>query len=276
MVWNLLSNAVKFTPRRRSASRSRVAREGPHAKISVTDTGIGIPLDFLPHLFDRFRQADTSTTRRFGGLGLGLAIAKQLIELHGGTIEARSEGEGKGAAFVVRLPLDAQRSMAEPPSASHSRAAPAVMRLDGFRVLVIEDEPDARELVHRVLSEAGCRVVSVVSAEAALAAIAAEPPQLLISDIGLPDHDGYALIQRVRRLEQGDARALPAIALTAFVRSEDRTRALRAGYQAHIGKPVDPVELLATVASFAQIATGGRVPAPPDSESGDAARPEPR
>jgi PAS domain S-box-containing protein len=255
VVWNLLSNAVKFTPSE-GRVRVRVARDGGAALIEVTDTGVGIRSDFLPHLFDRFRQGDPSTTRRFGGLGLGLTIVKQLVEMHGGTVEAHSEGEQKGSRFSVRLPLHAQLT-----AAGEATVAPigsATERLDGLRVLVVEDEPDARELVERVLSESGCRVTAVESAESALEKIAEDPPQLLISDIGLPEQDGYTLMERVRRLEQGDIRTLPGIALTAFARGEDRARALRAGYQAHIAKPVDPSDLLATVASFAQIAMGAR------------------
>jgi len=256
VVWNLLSNAVKFTPAE-GRIHVRVARERGAALIEVADTGIGIRADFLPHLFDRFRQGDPSTTRRFGGLGLGLAIVKQLVEMHGGTVEARSEGEGKGARFSVRLPLDAQlTAVHQPPPAPV--AVPAELRLDGLRVLVVEDEPDARDLVQRVLSERGCHVTVVDSAEAALEQIADDPPQILISDIGLPEQDGYTLMERVRRSEQADVRALPGIALTAFARAEDRARALRAGFQAHIAKPVDPSDLIATVASFAQIASGLR------------------
>jgi PAS domain S-box-containing protein len=260
VVWNLLSNAVKFTPAGGHIDL-RVTREPAYARIVVSDTGVGIPADFLPYLFDRFRQADPSTTRRFGGLGLGLTIVKQLVDLHGGTIDGYSEGEGKGATFVVRLPLHAQLTAQPPePGAAPPWTPPALARLDGVYVLVVEDEPDARELVDRVLAEAGCRVLSVASAEEALAALELERPHLVVSDIGLPDQDGYTLIQRVRALEHGDTRTLPAIALTAFARIEDRTRALRAGYQAHIAKPVDPAELLATVASFAQIAGRDRNP----------------
>jgi PAS domain S-box-containing protein len=254
IVWNLLSNAVKFSPK---GSRVLVAlaHDERVARITVSDRGSGISADFLPHLFDRFRQADASTTRRHGGLGLGLTIVKQLVEMHRGTVTARSDGEGKGATFVVTLPLDAGREELAPAERAsempvqHDERA----RLRGLKVIVVEDEADARELVERLLSEAGCLVVAVESASAALAALGRERPDLLVSDIGLPDEDGYSLIQRIRGLETGQAGALPAIALTAFARGVDRTRALRAGFQAHLAKPVDPVELLAVVGSFAGI-----------------------
>jgi len=260
VVCNLLSNALKFSPK---GSRVLVAlaHNDEFARITVSDRGAGISADFLPHLFDRFRQADASTTRRHGGLGLGLAIVKQLVEMHRGTVSARSEGTGKGSTFVVTLPLDTGREPSDRPSRQAAAQEDAPARLHGLKVIVVEDEPDARELVERLLSEAGCQVVAVESAGAALAALACERPDLLVSDIGLPDEDGYSLIQRIRRLEIEQSGALPAIALTAFARSADRTRALRAGFQAHLVKPVDPAELLAVVGSFA-----GIVPRRPETD----------
>jgi CheY-like chemotaxis protein len=252
IAWNLLSNAVKFSPTG-STVRLVVDRKESHARITVSDSGAGIPAEFLPQLFDRFRQADTSMARRFGGLGLGLTIVKQLVELHGGNVSAHSEGEGRGAMFVVKLPLDVAQNGLE-----RARPGGGISDLDnaqlrGLRILVVEDEPDGRELAERLLTEHGCVVVAVDSAQAALEAIAAEQPDILISDIGLPGEDGYSLIQRIRQLNRADGGALPAIALTAFARSEDRTRALLAGFQAHVAKPVDTAELLATVASLANM-----------------------
>jgi PAS domain S-box-containing protein len=253
VVWNLLANAIKFSPK---GSRVDVEarRDADEVRISVVDSGDGISAGFLPYLFDRFRQADSSTTRRYGGLGLGLTIVKQLVELHGGSVSAHSAGEGRGATFTVRLPLDGSR---EELNLEASKQVPApqaeAARLRGLSVIVVEDEPDARELVERLLSEAGCRVVAVGSAEDALSALERERPDVLVSDIGLPDVDGYSLIRRIRELEHDDGAKLPAIALTAFARSVDRTRALRAGFQAHLAKPVDPAELFATVSSFAEI-----------------------
>jgi PAS domain S-box-containing protein len=261
ITWNLLSNAIKFTGAGGRVS-IRVERNSPYATITVSDTGAGIRADFLPYLFDRFRQADASTTRRFGGLGLGLTIVKQLVELHGGTVTAHSAGEGRGATFVVNLPLDS----AAPETEAHRKSRRALMisspdgpdaRLEGLKVIVVEDEPDARELVERLLHEAGCQVTAVASAAAAMTALQDARYDVLISDIGLPDEDGYSLIERIRHLDRTAGGRLPAIALTAFARSEDRTRALRAGFQAHVAKPVEPAELLAIVASLADIVAIG-------------------
>jgi PAS domain S-box-containing protein len=259
IMWNLLTNAIKFTPQG-GAVRVSLARDGEQARISVSDTGAGIRPDFLPHLFDRFRQADSSTTRRFGGLGLGLTIVKQLVELHGGSVCADSAGEGKGATFTVRLPLDAVPALDRKDSASLPPAAAMAKTLAGLRVLLVEDEPEARELVERLLSEAGCRVTAVGSASQTFEALRSEPHDLLISDLGLPEEDGYTLIARLRQAEAGSERFMPAIALTAFARSEDRTRALRAGFQAHIVKPFETAEVIATVASLAQLIRGQAQP----------------
>jgi len=261
IIWNLLSNAIKFTSSDGRVS-IRVERKSPYATITVSDTGAGIRADFLPYLFDRFRQADASTTRRFGGLGLGLTIVKQLVELHGGTVTAYSAGENQGATFEVNLPLDS----AAPETEAHRQKRRALVmsspdgpgaRLEGLKVIVVEDEPDARELVERLLHEAGCQVTAVASAAAAMSALQHARYDVLISDIGLPDEDGYSLIERIRHLDRTAGGRLPAIALTAFARSEDRTRALRAGFQAHVAKPVEPAELLAIVASLADIVAAG-------------------
>jgi PAS domain S-box-containing protein len=248
VVWNLLANAIKFTPRGGVVAVRLHAVDG-QAEIAVQDSGIGIPAAFLPHLFDRFRQADGSITRRFGGLGLGLAIVRQMVELHRGTVQASSAGEGQGSCFVVRLPLRAQTSAAALPLLDTPVALST--ELAGLTVLVVDDEPDALDLLHRMLSDAGALVLLAPDAEAALACIARDRPQVLVSDIGMPGVDGYALLHRVRALGAALGGELPAIALTAFARAEDRVRALRAGYRAHLPKPVEPAELVATVATVA-------------------------
>ncbi len=250
-VWNLLSNAIKFTPK---GGRVDVAlrRVDSHVEISVADSGVGIAPEFLAHVFERFRQADASTTRRHGGLGLGLAIVKHLVELHGGTVHAESAGEGKGATFSVRLPVAALRAVH---LAEHLRiASPALANyliadLSGLRVVVVDDDPDTRTLVAKVLSDCGAHVVSASSAAAALALVAQARPAVLLTDIGMPELDGYGLLRRMRAAYGADP--IPAIALTAFARAEDRTRALREGFRLHLAKPVEPAELVASVASVA-------------------------
>ncbi len=254
VVWNLLTNAVKFTPKGGSVSVS-LSRVASYVQISVTDSGQGIEPSLLPHLFERYRQGDSSATRQQGGLGLGLAIVKHLVELHGGTIHARSEGAGRGSTFTVLLPVRA----VDPPEHIEGEphpATPAAMilggdtpSLSGLSILVVDDENDARELVSRVLLECGASVHPVGSADEALAALDRSNFDLLVSDIGMPGIDGYTLIKRIRAERSLDSAHLPAIALTAFARSEDRTRALLAGFQSHISKPVEPAELIATVAS---------------------------
>jgi CheY-like chemotaxis protein len=253
VVWNLLANAIKFTPK---GGRVQVVlqRVNSHIEINVADTGIGMAPEVVPHIFERFRQADGSTTRRYGGLGLGLAIVKHLVELHGGTVRASSDGEGRGATFSVHLPLTAvQREAHE--SVRHPRtAAPAlpeykIVDLTGVKVLVVDDEPDARHLIQRVLEDCNAQVVLAASAAEALRLVPSEKPQVLISDIGMPGMDGYDLLKEIRALAHSADLKLAAIALTAFARSEDRTRALRAGFLLHLSKPVEPSELIATVAS---------------------------
>jgi PAS domain S-box-containing protein len=253
VVWNLLSNAIKFTPRGGHVHVG-LARVNSSVAISVSDSGIGIKPEFLPNVFDRFRQADSSTTRVHGGLGLGLSIVKRLVELHGGSVRVESEGEGRGATFMVLLPCAPEQGAREPEQA---RIAPAgrvgfkLSDLSGVKVLVVDDEPDARELIRRVLTECEAEVLTAASATEALALLEHEAPDVLVTDIGMPEIDGYELLRRVRVLRSPHGRKIPAIALTAFARSEDRTRALRAGFLVHVSKPVEPAELVATVASVA-------------------------
>jgi signal transduction histidine kinase/ActR/RegA family two-component response regulator len=260
VLWNLLSNAIKFTPRDGHVTVSLERHEG-YVQVGVTDTGQGIAEEFLPHVFERFRQADSSTTRQHGGLGLGLAIVKQLVELHGGSVRVRSEGAGRGATFTVRLPLVPVRAVSESPRrslpahdiAAATPAVPAAAVLDGLRLLVVDDEADARDLVEHLLTESGAIVTVVGSGAEALECIEAMPPDLLVSDIGMPGMDGFELMRRVRALPPGRGGAVPAIALTAFARSEERTRSLQAGFQLHVAKPVEQAELVAAIASLARL-----------------------
>jgi signal transduction histidine kinase/ActR/RegA family two-component response regulator len=256
VVWNLLSNAIKFTPREGKV-QVITERVDSHLEISVADTGQGITPQFLPHVFERFRQADASTTRTFGGLGIGLAIVKHLIELHGGTVRAASPGEGHGSTFTVRIPLSpVSRRYLHPANSpdvksSHEKNAARLTPLQGISVMVVDDEPDACTLLKRILEDSGAKVTAASSAQQALQFLDSEKPDVLISDIGMPIMDGYDFIRRVRTLESTTGKRIPAIALTAFARSEDRTRALLAGYLVHVSKPVEPRELIATVASVA-------------------------
>jgi PAS domain S-box-containing protein len=255
IVWNLLSNAIKFSDQGGVVSVT-LARQDVAAVLTVSDHGVGIKPEFVPFLFDRFRQADGSTSRRFGGLGLGLAIVKQLTELHNGIVSVESGGEGQGATFTVRLPLGVAREESPAERTAGGRGplgTDAARQLEGITVLVVEDDEDTRELVNRLLAECGARVLTASSAASALERFEADSPDILISDIGLPGEDGYSLITRIRNLDGAGGSRVPAIALTAFARSEDRTRALQAGFQAHLAKPVEPVELVATVASFASM-----------------------
>ena len=258
VFWNLLNNAVKFTPKGGHV-HVVLERVDSHIEVSVIDTGQGISESFLPHVFDRFRQADASTTRRHGGLGLGLSIVKQLVELHGGAVRANSAGEGKGATFTVILPLTAiNADLAPEGDRRHPGAAPQepsamdlCPRLAGVKVLVVDDEPDARGLIKRLLDDCDAVVVTAGSVAQALELIHSQPPDVLISDIGMPGEDGYTLIRRVRALGAERGGRVPALALTAYARSEDRMRAVAAGYQMHVAKPVEPAELVMMVASLA-------------------------
>ncbi len=250
IIWNLLSNAIKFTPKG-GKIEVLLSRVNSHVEITVSDTGQGIKPDFLPHVFDRFRQADASSTREQGGLGLGLAIVKQLVELHGGHIQAKSSGEGQGATFAVTLPLAISRHPPEETGLSIGDLAGfQKLSLEGISILVVDDEPDARDLLQRVLSERHARVVVAESADRGLELIQLEKPDVVLSDIGMPKKDGYEFIAAVRKLAPEQGGKTPAIALTAFARSEDRTRAMLAGYQVHLSKPIEAHELIATVASL--------------------------
>lgn len=243
VVANLLGNAIKFTP---AGGRIHVelAVDGTSARLSVRDDGIGIREEFLSFVFDRFRQADGSRTRSHGGLGLGLAIVRHLVELHSGQVTAASDGVGKGAEFVTTFPLLAHEERGSVTRGSDRPTQSIESALLGVRVVVVDDEKDARDLVTAVLEQAGAIVTAVGSAEEAMHAIRETPPSLIVSDIGMPGEDGYALIARVRALPAERGGRVPAVAVTAFTRSEDRARALRAGYTAHVGKPIDPSELV--------------------------------
>ncbi|HEV7300230.1 MAG TPA: ATP-binding protein [Tepidisphaeraceae bacterium] len=257
VFWNLLNNAVKFTSR---GGRVQVALEhaSSHVEVSVVDTGQGISAQFLPHVFDRFRQADASTTRQHGGLGLGLSIVKQLVELHGGSVRAKSDGVGLGATIVVALPLASVQSDPSPkPALEHPAVSlhtemhrQACLQLEGVRVLVVDDEADGRTVVRRLLEECGAIVRTASSAGEAFDFYRSEAPDVLVSDIGMPKEDGYSLIRRIRALDPTQGGKVPAVALTAYARPEDRIRAVQAGFQMHVVKPVEPAELITMVASL--------------------------
>jgi PAS domain S-box-containing protein len=264
IVWNLLSNAIKFTPSHGEIVVS-LKSGGDHVEIAVADSGSGIRPEVLPHIFDRFHQADRSITRRFGGLGLGLAIVKHLVELHGGQVRVDSPGEGLGSTFTVTLPASSTPPLTpagQPSTAAMEIAAPVT--LAGVRVLVVEDEPDTLQFLKRLFESHGAEVVTAATAAEAQEVFSHERIGVLVSDIGLPGVDGYELMREIRRLSP-DGQAVPAIALTAYARAEDRTRALRAGYQAHVTKPVDGAELMAMVASLLELTRrpdGGRAGKP--------------
>lgn len=254
VLWNLLSNAVKFTGRG-GRVQVELRRDNSDIEVVVSDTGIGISPDFIPFLFDRFRQADGRTTREQGGLGLGLAIARHFVEMHGGTISASSPGQGEGARFHIKLPImavlpDATSSNREPRLASG--AEPAIASLAGVHVLAVDDDADALKLLRDVLETAGAQVTTVASANEALAVLSVERPDVLVADLGMPRMDGFELIERVRAGENGMFRNVPAAALTGYARSEDEAKALRSGFQMHISKPIDPGALTAAVAALAR------------------------
>ncbi|MCA1577132.1 MAG: response regulator, partial [Acidobacteria bacterium] len=257
VVWNLLSNAIKFTLKG-GRVQIRLERVNSHIEIAVSDTGVGITPEFLPHVFDRFRQADQRPTRQHGGMGLGLAIVRHLVELHGGTVTAESPGEGQGSTFTVLLPVAPVYQRIDMEERVHPAARDTLPsyecpdRLDGLRVLVVDDEPDTLELLKAGLGQCGAEVVTVRSAGEALEAIETRVPGVLISDIGMPGEDGYDLIRRVRALPAESGGRVPAIALTAYARVEDRMQALKAGYQMHVPKPVELPELVAIAASLAR------------------------
>ncbi len=259
VVWNLLTNAVKFTPKGGQIDVS-VERVNSHIEITVSDSGSGIAPEFLPHVFERFRQADSSLTRRHGGLGLGLAIVKQLVDLHGGSVRVKSPGEGQGATFSVELPLVPvrDRERQEHPLTPKGTFVPFKdLDLSGTRVLVVDDEPDARALVMRVLKQCHAEVTAAAGADEGLKLLKEFRPDVIMSDIGMPEKDGYTFIREVRQLPAAEGGRTPAVALTAFARSEDRTQAMLAGYQVHIAKPIEPRELVATIASLSGRMNGG-------------------
>jgi PAS domain S-box-containing protein len=254
VVWNLLNNAIKFTP---SGGKVTVTLErvNSHLEISVADSGEGIPPEFLPHVFDRFRQANATSSRHHGGLGLGLAIVKQLVELHGGTVRAKSPGLGEGSTFTIHLPVSAvhgshiRETFTPTDGGQHGHDSP-VPSLSGADVLIVDDDRDTREMLRTVLEKSGAVVRTALSAEEGFTAFDERAPDVLISDIGMPGEDGYTLIRKIREHPTGSR--IPAVALTAFARSEDRRRAITAGFQMHLAKPVEPAELVTVIASLAK------------------------
>ena len=255
VLWNLLSNAIKFSNK---GGRVQIALErvNSHVELTVADDGAGIEPEFLPHVFDRFRQADASTTRKHGGLGLGLAICKQLIELHGGTIRAKSGGAGQGSTFAIQLPV---RALVNPAGYAHRAEQAEIsvgeadlarldVRLDGLHVLVVDDEADTRTMLCQLLERYGAEVECLGSAAEGMEALAQRAFSVIVSDVGMPDVDGYTFMQQLRSMASPN-RNTPAIALTAYARAEDRIRAMRAGFQLHLSKPVQPAELVTTIAS---------------------------
>ena len=259
IVWNLLTNAVKFTPEG-GRVEVRLERINAHVEIAVSDSGQGISAGFLPHVFDRFRQADQTTTRAHGGMGLGLAIVRQMVEMHGGTVRADSPGEGQGATFTVTLPIAVAHKLEGSRASDRERAYPIVRgsvlmecppSLNHLKVLIVDDEPDARELLSIVLEQCRAEVTAVATVSEALEAIARVQPDMLVSDIGMPGEDGYDLIRKVRSLPAESGGRIPAIALTAYARVEDRMQVLASGYQMHVPKPVDPAEFVMVMASLA-------------------------
>jgi PAS domain S-box-containing protein len=256
IVWNLVSNAVKFTPKQ-GVVQVRLERVNSHVEIVVSDTGTGITPDFLPHIFERFRQADSGTTREHAGIGLGLAIARHLVELHGGTIHAASDGRDKGSTFRVRLPVmivhhEERLERRVHPTTDFPRVATQLPDLSGLSVLAVDDDADARTLVSETLESRGARVIAVDSVEEALHTLEGARPDIVLADIGMAQSDGFDLIKRIRQSSDAAVREIPAAALTAYARAEDRMKVLQAGFQMHLAKPVDPAELIVAVASLAK------------------------
>jgi CheY-like chemotaxis protein len=256
VLWNLLSNAVKFTP---AGGRIQVVLErvNSHVEIVVEDTGVGIRPEFLPYVFDRFRQGDPTTSRRFGGLGLGLSIVKSLIELHGGSVRVKSPGENQGSTFIVALPIshvqDDTQQLKRAATLSDPLEAIELPRLDGVTVLIVDDEPDGQALIARILQGRGARPVCASNAAEALQVLQREVFDVLLSDIGMPELDGYDLIRKVRALDPNRSSPIPAIAVTAYARPEDRQRSLLAGYQMHLAKPIEAREIVAAVSSLLHV-----------------------
>jgi CheY-like chemotaxis protein len=261
VIWNLLSNAIKFTPKGGRVHLG-LERVNSHIELSVSDTGRGISREALPHVFERFWQAESGTERRYGGLGLGLTIVRHLVESHGGEVIAHSDGPGQGSCFRVKLPLMVTTEHVKDPERRHpvapdGRPAAAPVRLDGLSVLVVDDEPDSNDLVQTLLAACGAEVRVAASARQALDILERWRPDVLISDIGMPGEDGYALIQQIRQRPEERGGQTPAVALTAYARVEDRVKILTAGFQMHVTKPVDPTELVAVVASVGRAAQRG-------------------
>jgi signal transduction histidine kinase/ActR/RegA family two-component response regulator len=256
VVWNLLSNAVKFTPKNGKV-QVVVERCNSHVELSVSDTGKGIAPEFLPHVFERFSQADNSSTKNHAGLGLGLAIVKSLAELHGGSVRAKSGGEGKGSTFIVSLPISVVHTLDHAENRQRTkivREGPTLHTIDlkGVKVIVVDDEADATGLVKKIMEDCGATVEACTSAVECLACVPTFRPDVLITDIGMPEMDGYTLIETLRSMPAGDGGRTPAVALTAFARSEDRRQAMLAGFDMHVAKPVEPGELVAVVSRLAR------------------------
>ena len=252
---NLLSNAIKFTPK---GGRVQIILErvSSHVEVSVIDNGIGIPADFLPYVFERFRQADASTTRRFGGLGIGLSLVKTLVEMHGGSVRVKSPGENQGTTFTIALPIahigsdEHNRAHKSKAGAAGDAGTPELPRLNNVRILVVDDEPDGRDLIARILQERGAKPQAAESGAHALRLLSEQTFDLILSDIGMASMDGFDLIRRVRALDEKRESPLPAIAITAYARPEDRQRSLLAGFHMHLSKPIDPRELVASIAGL--------------------------
>lgn len=255
IIWNLITNAIKFTPSG-GTIRVKLEKVDSRIEISVSDDGEGIAQEFLPHVFDRFRQQDASTVRRHQGLGLGLSIVKQLVELHGGTVRVHSAGENQGSTFTVSLPIGAtqgERMPRKPAVTTEFTARDAALpSLMGTKILVVDDDADARELLRSILAQNGASVRTAASVSEALKHFESRPPEVLVSDIGMPVEDGYDLIRQVRLRSREEGGQVPALALTAFARSDDRRRAIGAGFQMHLAKPVEPAELVTVVASLSK------------------------
>jgi len=262
VVWNLLSNAVKFTPGRGQVHVTLDAVDS-QARVRVSDTGHGIDPEFLGFVFDRFRQADSTTTRSHGGLGLGLTIVRHIVELHGGTVSAQSGGLGKGAAFTVSLPMSINATLAASPRTAPSAPASAPMRqeplvdLSGKRVLLVDDDADAREIAREILQRSNANVLSAGSVPEAMECMGRMVPDVLVCDLAMPGEDGYSFIRTLRQLPSDRGGQTPAIALTAYAREEDRLRTLTAGFQLHLTKPVEPRQLVEAIAHLARVSDNG-------------------
>ncbi|HSK74074.1 MAG TPA: ATP-binding protein, partial [Pyrinomonadaceae bacterium] len=257
VVWNLLTNAIKFTPKG-GRVQVRLERVNSSVEISVSDTGKGISPEFLPYVFDRFQQADNTSTGRQGGLGLGLSITRHIVELHGGTIRAESSGENMGATFTVSLPVmivhrkdDSASSISENQSSAEEENSPLSTQLNGLRTLVVDDEADSRDLLTAILTLHGAQVTAASNVAEAVEKFQTVKPDLIISDIGMPGEDGFSLIKKLKAFNKDQKQKIPAIALTAYASQSDRLKILSAGYQMHLAKPIEPEELLIVIANLA-------------------------